>query len=49
MKAEVGVLTRNVVIKGDDDVSPRDKFGAHLLVMGTPSLTTARIENVEFY
>ena len=33
MRAEVGVLTRNVVIKGDEN-SEKFKYGVHLMIHG---------------
>lgn len=32
MQAEVGLLTRNVVFRGDPETSERDKYGAHIMV-----------------
>lgn len=43
-RAEVGLLTRNIVVRGDAD-SPTDGFGGHMMVM---SGGRARIEGVEF-
>ena len=31
MRAEVGLLTRNIVIKGDDD-SESSEYGAHVMI-----------------
>ena len=42
-RAEVGLLSRNIVIHGDD-ASNEDGFGGHVMVMGG----TARIDGVEF-
>lgn len=33
MRAEVGLLTRNIVMKGDDD-SEADEYGSHLMMTG---------------
>lgn len=33
IRAEVGVLTRNVIIRGDPD-SPKTMYGAHLMIHG---------------
>ena len=44
-RAEVGLLTRNIVVRGDDS-SAKSRFGGHLMVMGGGA---ARIENVEFF
>jgi cell migration-inducing and hyaluronan-binding protein len=43
-RAEVGVLTRNIVVQGND-ASLENGFGGHLMVMAG---STARIEGVEF-
>lgn len=43
-RAEVGLLTRNIVVRGDSD-STTDGFGGHMMVM---SGGRARIEGVEF-
>jgi G8 domain len=43
-RAEVGLLTRNIVVRGDAD-SPTDGFGGHMMIM---SGGRARIEGVEF-
>ena len=32
MRAEVAVMSRNVIIEGDDEVSVRQQFGGHILV-----------------
>lgn len=32
MRAEVGLLTRNVVFRGDPVVSPVDQYGAHIMI-----------------
>ncbi len=42
-RAEVGLLSRNIIIHGDD-ASKENGFGGHLMVMGG----TARIDGVEF-
>lgn len=48
MFAEVGNLSRNVVIKGDDS-SIEEEYGAHLTVHGLATEgTVARISNIEF-
>ena len=50
MRAEVGLLTRNVVYKGADDDSIANKYGAHIMLHspGDNSLT-GRISYSEFY
>ena len=46
-RAEVGSLTRNIVIQGADDIAWNNQgFGAHVMIMGANSNT--RIEGVEF-
>ncbi|EAR99597.2 IPT/TIG domain protein (macronuclear) [Tetrahymena thermophila SB210] len=45
MRAEVGLLTRNVVYEGDDS-SIQTQYGAHLMLHG--SKTSARIRYAEF-
>ncbi|GAA0726069.1 hypothetical protein GCM10009430_32640 [Aquimarina litoralis] len=44
-RAEVGLLTRNIVIKGSDD-SRNSRMGGHIMVMPR---SNARIEGVELY
>lgn len=49
MRAEVGLLTRNIKIKGDND-SPRDFYGAHMMIHGdAASGAQGRISHTEFY
>ena len=45
MRAEVGLLTRNVVFEGDE-TSVKNVFGAHLMLHGAS--TSARIRHAEF-
>lgn len=49
MRAEVGLLTRNVVFRGDPETSKRNKYGAHIMLHshGHESVI-GRIEYVEF-
>jgi len=49
MRAEVGLLSRNVIFRGDPDVSPKMQFGAHIMMHshGDESLI-GRIEYIEF-
>jgi hypothetical protein len=49
MRSEVGLLTRNVVFRGDQDDSSRDEYGAHIMLHseGDESLI-GRIEYCEF-
>ena len=48
MRAEVGLLTRNVKIQGDPS-SRNNKYGAHIMVHSPGDETSvARIENTEF-
>ena len=48
MRAEVGLLTRNVVFRGDPETSAANQFGAHIMLcsMGDESLI-GRIEYIE--
>ena len=48
MQGEVGLLTRNVVFRGDPVVSQRDMFGAHIM-LHSPGDESAigRIEYIE--
>lgn len=47
MKAEVGVLSRNIQFRGDPFDSLRTTYGGHLMIHGNSSV--ARISQVEFY
>jgi len=49
MRAEVGLLTRNVVFRGDPETSANNEYGATIFLhsMGDDSLT-ARISYCEF-
>lgn len=49
MRAEVGLLTRNIKFRGDTETSKRDEYGANIFLHsnGDDSLT-GRIANVEF-
>ena len=49
MRAEVGLLTRNVIYRGDPETSFKNQFGAHIMMHshGDESLT-GRIEYIEF-
>ena len=33
MRAEVGLLTRNIVVQGDE-TSERDQYGVHIMIFG---------------
>jgi cell migration-inducing and hyaluronan-binding protein len=50
MRAEVGLLTRNVVFRGDQEISRNKEFGAHIMLhsRGDESLV-GKIENIEMY
>lgn len=50
MRAEVGLLTRNVVYRGDQETSAKNQFGAHIMLHshGDESLI-GRIEYIELY
>lgn len=49
MRSEVGLLTRNVVYRGDPETSSNNQYGAHIMLhsMGDESLI-GRIEYCEF-
>ena len=48
MRAEVGLLTRNVKYQGDPETSPRDEYGANIIMHSPDDDTTkARIDSVE--
>lgn len=50
MRAEVGLLTRNVIFRGDPETSNRRQYGAHIMLHspdGDDSVI-GRIQNVEF-
>ena len=50
MRAEVGLLTRNIVYQGDPETTLINQYGAHMMVHADGSETViARIEYVEFY
>jgi hypothetical protein len=46
VRAEVGRLNRNIVIRGDES-SQQDKFGGHTMIMASTGVK-ARVSNVEF-
>ena len=48
MRAEVGLLSRNVVYRGDPETSSVNQFGAHIMIhsKGDESVI-GRIENIE--
>jgi len=50
MRAEIGLLTRNVVFRGDQETSAQAQYGAHIMLhsKGDESLT-GRIENIELH
>ena len=49
MRAEVGLLTRNIVFRGDPETSANSQYGAHIMLhsFGDESLI-GRIEYCEF-
>jgi len=50
MRAEVGLLTRNVVYQGDPSDSAIDQYGAHIMIHSPGDESCiGRIENVEFF
>jgi len=49
MRCEVGLLTRNIVFRGDPSDSWDTKYGGHTMVVGAEEKgTIGRIENAEF-
>jgi cell migration-inducing and hyaluronan-binding protein len=50
MRAEVGLLSRNILFRGDPETSAANEYGAQIMVHadGSESLL-ARIEYVHFY
>ena len=50
MRAEVGLLTRNILYRGDPETSAMNEYGAHIMVHsnGMENLI-ARIAYVEFF
>jgi hypothetical protein len=48
MRAEVGLLSRNIVFRGDPETSAQNQYGAMIFMhsVGDDSLT-ARIEHIE--
>ena len=49
LRAEVGLLTHNVVVQGDDTSDAPNQYGAHVLIGGGPERAVARLENVELF
>lgn len=45
MRAEVGLLTRNILIQGDEN-SVKDEYGVHVMIMGK-DVSRGRVEYVE--
>jgi hypothetical protein len=49
MRAEVGLLTRNVVYRGDPETSSKNEYGAHIMLHSTGDESLiGRIEYCEF-
>jgi len=46
MRAEVGLLTRNIVVRGDD-LSPEQEYGGHIILWREGCI--GRISDAEFY
>eukprot|EP00898_Chlorokybus_atmophyticus_P004648 jgi/Chlat1/5184/Chrsp33S05041 len=46
MSSEVGLLSRNVLVRGSD-TSPRDRWGAHIMLAGAPAV--GRISHIECF
>ena len=55
MRAEVALLTRNVVFRGDPETSAANQFGAHIMLSGQrrqagqPESVIGRFSNVELF
>lgn len=51
MQAEVGLLSRNIVFRGDPETSVANSYGAHIMLHSASDSHTsqARIEHVELY
>jgi hypothetical protein len=50
MRAEVGLLTRNILYRGDPETSAKHEYGAHIMVHSDGGETLlARISYVEFF
>jgi hypothetical protein len=50
MRAEVGLLSRNVVFKGDDATTTTNQYGAHIMMASNmDNGAIARIENIELF
>jgi hypothetical protein len=47
MRAEVGLLSRNVVFRGNPKDSTPNKYGAHIMLADGESGVSGRIENIE--
>lgn len=48
MRAEVGLVTRNVVYRGDPETSSANQFGAHIMMHSSgDESTVGRISYVE--
>ena len=45
MRAEVGLLSRNVVFRGDPETSEENQYGAHIMLTG--SGISGKFENIE--
>lgn len=50
MRAEVGLLTRNILYRGDPETSAKNEYGAQIMVHSNGMETlTARIEYIELF
>jgi len=48
MRAEVGLLTRNVVYRGDPETSAKNMYGAHIMLHSPgDESSVGRIDNIE--
>ena len=47
LRAEVGLISHNIVFRGDPETTPKSKFGAHIMLHSPGDETSVgRIENV---
>ena len=50
MRAEVGLLTRNILYRGDPETSTKNEYGAHMMIHSDDSgLLIARIAYIELF
>ena len=50
IRAEVALMTRNVLYRGDPETSAKNQFGAHIMVASPGDETSvARISNIQLF